>query len=173
MIYHETGGYAFITNMLPLHAFALIAMGRFSPRLYVAYSTFYAVGTLSSMQVPFVGFQPINTSEHLAALGVFGLLQLVAFAEWVRGMVPSQQFQLLLRVSLVLTFILGVAALPILEKIGLIRGWTGRFYSLFDTGYVSLILYIITRLYPCFASLLKHTLLCLDWLNRLKSTFQL
>ena len=63
------GGYAFITNMIPLHALVLLLMGRFSNRLYVAYSSWYAIGTLSSMQVPFVGFQPVRTSEHMAALG--------------------------------------------------------------------------------------------------------
>src|SRR5271156_2471093 len=63
------GGYVFITNMLPLHAFVLILMGRYSSRLYVAYSTYYAIGTLASMQIPFVGFQPVFTSEHMAALG--------------------------------------------------------------------------------------------------------
>ena len=55
--------------MIPLHSLALILMGRFSSRLYVAYSSWYAVGTLASMQVPFVGFQPVRTSEHMAALG--------------------------------------------------------------------------------------------------------
>lgn len=63
------GGYVFITNMIPLHGFVLILMGRFSSRLYIAYSTFFAVGTLASMQVPFVGFLPVRTSEHMAALG--------------------------------------------------------------------------------------------------------
>jgi dolichyl-diphosphooligosaccharide--protein glycosyltransferase len=63
------GGYVFITNMIPLHGLVLILMGRFSSRLYVAYSSWYAIGTLSSMQVPFVGFQPVSTSEHMAALG--------------------------------------------------------------------------------------------------------
>jgi dolichyl-diphosphooligosaccharide--protein glycosyltransferase len=67
---HE-GGYAFITNMIPLHALVLILMGRFTNRLYVAYSSWYAIGTLASMQVPFVGFQPVRTSEHMAALGVY------------------------------------------------------------------------------------------------------
>ncbi len=42
-----------------------------------------------SMQVPFVGFQPVRTSEHMAALGVFGLLQLVAFVDLVRSHVPQ------------------------------------------------------------------------------------
>jgi Oligosaccharyl transferase STT3 subunit len=64
-----SGGYVFITNMLPLHAFVLILMGRYSSRLYVAYSTYYALGTLASMQIPFVGFMPVRTSEHMAALG--------------------------------------------------------------------------------------------------------
>lgn len=63
------GGYVFITNMIPLHAFVLIAMGRYSPRLYVSYTTWFALGTLASMQIPFVGFLPIRSSEHMSALG--------------------------------------------------------------------------------------------------------
>lgn len=38
-----------------------------------AYSTFYIVGLVLSMQIPFVGFQPIRTSEHMAAAGKTGL----------------------------------------------------------------------------------------------------
>ena len=63
------GGYAFITCLLPLHAFVLICMGRYSTRLYVSYTTWYALGTLGSMQIPFVGFLPVKTSEHMPALG--------------------------------------------------------------------------------------------------------
>ena len=55
--------------MIPLHSLALILMGRYSSRLYVAFSSWYAIGTLASMQVPFVGFQPVSTSEHMGALG--------------------------------------------------------------------------------------------------------
>jgi dolichyl-diphosphooligosaccharide--protein glycosyltransferase len=64
------GGYAFITNLIPLHALSLTLMGRFTNRLYVGYSSWYAIGTLASMQVPFVGFQPVSTSEHMGALGI-------------------------------------------------------------------------------------------------------
>jgi len=70
LIWYFVGGYVFITNMIPLHALVLVLMGRFSDRLYVAYSTWYAIGTLASMQVPFVGFQPVSTSEHMGALGI-------------------------------------------------------------------------------------------------------
>lgn len=37
--------------------------------LPAAYSTFYIIGLILSMQIPFVGFQPIRTSEHMAAAG--------------------------------------------------------------------------------------------------------
>ena len=63
------GGYVFIINLIPLHVFALLLMGRYSARIYTAYTTFFILGLLLSMQVPFVGFQPIRTSEHMASAG--------------------------------------------------------------------------------------------------------
>jgi dolichyl-diphosphooligosaccharide--protein glycosyltransferase len=41
----------------------------------VAYNSFFILGLLCSMQIPFVGFQPVKTSEHMASAGVFALLQ--------------------------------------------------------------------------------------------------
>ncbi|EPT01100.1 hypothetical protein FOMPIDRAFT_159423 [Fomitopsis schrenkii] len=143
------GGYAFITNMIPLHAFALILMGRFSSRLYVAYSSWYAIGTLASMQVPFVGFQPVRTSEHMAALGVFGLLQIIAFSELVRAHVSSKQFQSLLYASVIGMGILGALGIVGLTYKGWIAPWTGRFYSLWDTGYAK-------KYIPIIASVSEH-----------------
>ena len=143
------GGYVFITNMIPLHVLVLILMGRYNARLYVAYSSFYAVGTLASMQVPFVGFLPVRTSEHMAALGVFGLLQLVAFVELVRSHVPSQQFKLLLRGGIVVVFMAAFAALVGLTYAGYVAPWGGRFYSLWDTGYAK-------KHIPIIASVSEH-----------------
>ncbi|KAF8467767.1 oligosaccharyl transferase STT3 subunit [Kalaharituber pfeilii] len=137
------GGYVFITNMIPLHGFVLILMGRYSPRLYVAYSSWYALGTLGSMQIPFVGFLPIRSSEHMAALGVFGLLQIVAFVEFVRAQIPSKQFQTLLRAFVVFAFFLSATALVSLTYSGVIAPWSGRFYSLWDTGYAKIHIPII------------------------------
>ncbi|KAF9974055.1 oligosaccharyl transferase stt3 subunit [Actinomortierella ambigua] len=137
------GGYVFITNLVPLHAFTLVLMGRFSNRLYVSYSTFYAIGTLLSMQIPFVGFQPTRTSEHMAALGVFGLLQLCAFAELIRGYVTPQQFKTLLKAGVSLVAIVSVAILALLSFTGVVAPFTGRFYSLWDTGYAKIHIPII------------------------------
>ena len=36
------GGYVFITNMIPLHVFVLLLMGRYHARLYTAYCTWYS-----------------------------------------------------------------------------------------------------------------------------------
>lgn len=137
------GGYVFITNMIPLHVFLLILMGRYSPRLYVSYTSWYALGTLASMQIPFVGFIPIRSSEHMAALGVFGLLQIVAAVEYVRSQVPSKQFTILLRTFLVIAFLLSTTALVFLTVSGTIAPWSGRFYSLWDTGYAKIHIPII------------------------------
>ncbi|KAJ3850695.1 oligosaccharyl transferase STT3 subunit [Lentinula lateritia] len=143
------GGYAFITNMIPVHALVLLLMGRFSGRLYVAYCSWYAIGTLSSMQVPFVGFQPVRTSEHMGALGVFGLLQIVAFASLVRSHVSSKQFQNLLAISVVTMGVLGAGAFVVMTYKGWIAPWTGRFYSLWDTGYAK-------KYIPIIASVSEH-----------------
>lgn len=137
------GGYVFITNLLPLHAFVLICMGRYSPRLYVSYTTWYALGTLASMQVPFVGFLPIRSSDHMAALGVFGLLQLVGFSEFIRTQLPSKQFQTLLRSMVILVFGVAFGGLVLLTVSGTIAPWSGRFYSLWDTGYAKIHIPII------------------------------
>ncbi|KAJ7876262.1 oligosaccharyl transferase STT3 subunit [Mycena leptocephala] len=143
------GGYVFITNMIPLHGLVLMLMGRFTSRLYVAYSSWYVIGTLSSMQVPFVGFQPVSTSEHMAALGVFGLLQIVAFTQLVRSHVSSKQFQDLLLLVLVSVGLLGFVGIVGLTYKGAIAPWTGRFYSLWDTGYAK-------KHIPIIASVSEH-----------------
>ncbi|KAG9784187.1 STT3 subunit of Oligosaccharyl transferase, partial [Aureobasidium melanogenum] len=137
------GGYVFITNLIPLHAFTLILMGRYSSRLYISYSTWYALGTLASMQIPFVGFLPVRSSDHMAALGVFGLLQLVGFFNFLRDQLPGKQFQTLLIALGGAIFAIMVVGLVVLTASGIIAPWSGRFYSLWDTGYAKIHIPII------------------------------
>ena len=75
--------------------------------------------------------------------GVFGLLQLVAFVEFVRQQVPNKQFQTLLRSSILIIFAVSFGALVLLTVSGIIAPWTGRFYSLWDTGYAKIHIPII------------------------------
>ncbi|OKL56786.1 Dolichyl-diphosphooligosaccharide--protein glycosyltransferase subunit stt3 [Talaromyces atroroseus] len=137
------GGYVFITNLIPLHIFVLICMGRYSSRLYISYTTWYALGTLASMQIPFVGFLPIRSSDHMSALGVFGLIQLVAFVDFIRAQVPGKQFQTLLTSLVLLVFGVSFIGLVGLTVSGVIAPWSGRFYSLWDTGYAKIHIPII------------------------------
>lgn len=137
------GGYVFITNLIPLHVFVLLLMGRYNNRLYVAYSSWYALGTLASMQIPFVGFLPIRSSEHMAAMGVFGLIQLVAFGEHIRAQVSSKHFKTIAITSSVAIVGIAFAGLVGLTFAGVIAPWTGRFYSLWDTEYAKIHIPII------------------------------
>jgi dolichyl-diphosphooligosaccharide--protein glycosyltransferase len=76
-------------------------------------------------------------------LGVFGLLQLVGFVEFVRSGVPSKQFTTLLRGFVLAVFVIAFGGLVLLTVTGVIAPWTGRFYSLWDTGYAKIHIPII------------------------------
>lgn len=137
------GGYVFITNMIPLHIFILLLMGRFNYKLYTSYCTWYALGTLMSMQIPFVGFLPIKSNDHMAAFGVFGLLQLVVLTNYFKETLSPKRFYNLMIAFGLLTFSLGISGLILATKLGWIAPWTGRFYSLWDTNYAKIHIPII------------------------------
>lgn len=61
----ESGFWNVCTHLFASHLSLLPS----PPLFFPAYSTFYIVGLILSMQIPFVGFQPIRTSEHMAAAG--------------------------------------------------------------------------------------------------------
>lgn len=137
------GGYVFIINLIPLHICVLLLMGRYSQRIYVAFCTFFILGTLLSMQIPFVGFQPVRTSEHMAAAGTFVLLQAYAFLKYVQDYLTKQEFR-----SLFFFGVTGAAgavflAVVFLTYTGYVAPWSGRFYSLYDTGYAKIHIPII------------------------------
>ncbi|XP_044730393.1 dolichyl-diphosphooligosaccharide--protein glycosyltransferase subunit STT3B isoform X2 [Chrysoperla carnea] len=137
------GGYVFIINLIPLHVFVLLLMGRYSPRLFTSYTTFYILGLLFSMQIPFVGFQPIRTSEHMAASGVFALLIAVGILKYLQSILSKSEFKYLFTVGLLSAA--GVVFLTVvaLTYAGVIAPWSGRFYSLWDTGYAKIHIPII------------------------------
>ncbi|CAD5214730.1 unnamed protein product [Bursaphelenchus okinawaensis] len=137
------GGYVFIINLIPLHALVLILIGRYSNRLYVAFTVFYCLGELLAMQVPFVGFQPVKTSEHMAAFGVFGLLQLVGILKYMQNRINRQQFLVLFTAVVSSTIVLGFLGIALLTYTGYIAPWSGRFYSLWDTAYAKVHIPII------------------------------
>jgi len=137
------GGYVFIINLIPLHVFVLLLMGRYSERIYVAYNSFFIMGLICSMQIPFVGFQPVRTSEHMAAVGVFGLLQVVAFIKYVQTYLSKQEFKYFFFMAGSIAAAVVFAVVVGLTWAGVVAPWSGRFYSLWDTGYAKIHIPII------------------------------
>lgn len=80
----------------------------------------------------------------LLFLGIFGLLQVVAFAEYLRGKLRADQMRYLLTSMVVIFGLISFAGLVLLTLMGLIAPWTGRFYSLFDPEYAKIHIPIIT-----------------------------
>ncbi len=129
------GGYIFIINLIPLYTFVMLISGRYSDRLYIAYCTFYTIGTLLSMQITFVGFQAVQSSEHMAAFGVFGLLQIHGFLNYIKSQLRPESYNKFFNYSvagIIAVLSLGFAAAT---ATGYISPWTGRFYTLLDPTY--------------------------------------
>ncbi|KAL3780944.1 hypothetical protein ACHAWO_003984 [Cyclotella atomus] len=86
------GGYIFVLNLIGAHAALLVLLGRFSNKVYLAYSSFYIVGTLLAIQVPVVGWIPLKSLEQLGPCAVFLGYQVLQYCEvlkkkhnWSRG----------------------------------------------------------------------------------------
>lgn len=143
------GGYIFLINLIPVYVLVMLFTGRYSNRLYVAYNTFYVLGTLLSMQIRFVGFNAVQTSEHLGAFGTFGLLNLYCVATWVRSMTGKRVFNAFVRWLIFFTFsvLLSVVALAFVAGKG--GGMTGRVRQFLDPTYAS-------KHIPIIASVSEH-----------------
>eukprot|EP00741_Cyanophora_paradoxa_P009382 tig00000144_g9088.t1 len=129
------GGYIFIINLIPIYVLVLIVSGRFSQRLVVAYTTLYVVGTLLAMQIRFIGFQAVQSSEHMAALGVFGFMMLYQFVLWMKSTLSPEVFRRLARFTFTVAGSAAAVGVAVMTATGYISPWTGRFYSLLDPTY--------------------------------------
>ncbi|KAI0985369.1 hypothetical protein GJ496_010107 [Pomphorhynchus laevis] len=129
------GGYVFIINLIPIHVLVVLFSEGLTPKLYVAYSVFYCTGTLLSMQIPFVGFQPVQSSEHIGALGIFGILQLIGVYSYLRESIGRENVYILAKKILGFVFCTVVLYVITLVSFGYVSPWTGRFYSLLDPSY--------------------------------------
>lgn len=84
------GGYAFIVNIIPIFVIAIIFANKFNMKIYIAYSVFYTLGTVLAMAIPFVTFNAIKSSEHLASHCVFFLMNAYVALEYIRTNLPEK-----------------------------------------------------------------------------------
>mmetsp|Transcript_10732 Transcript_10732/g.16278 ORF Transcript_10732/g.16278 Transcript_10732/m.16278 type:complete len:836 (-) Transcript_10732:74-2581(-) len=142
------GGYVFIINLIPIYTIILLLGGRYSSRLYVAYSVFYTLGSLMAMTVPFVGFNVVQQAECAASHGVFVALQVYAVVSHLQSVVDATVLRRLLFL-LALTVVGTVATVLVyLQLQGRIQ-WTGRSLTLLDPTYAS-------KYIPIIASVSEH-----------------
>uniref|UniRef100_A0A7S1XDK1 dolichyl-diphosphooligosaccharide--protein glycotransferase n=1 Tax=Compsopogon caeruleus TaxID=31354 RepID=A0A7S1XDK1_9RHOD len=143
------GGYVFIINLIPIYTILMIFSGRYSHRLYVAYSIFYVLGTLLSMQIRFVGFNAVRTGEHMAAAGTFAFLHLYCAVQWVRSFVPKKSFAAITNMLIAATIVLIGTGVSVGLAKGYFGGWEGRFWSLLDPTFAK-------RQIPLISSVSEH-----------------
>jgi len=124
------GGYIYLTNVIPVHCFFLLFTGRYSHRLYVSYCTWYIVGTLLSMQIMFVSFAPVSSPEHAAAFGVFGVLQIFCFYNYLTSLVKKDEDRRLIFWMLVFGVAMLFVMLVVFSLLGKFPGLTARFLAL-------------------------------------------
>lgn len=154
------GGYVFIINIIPIYTAVMIVAGRFSARLYVAYSTFYVLGSLLAMQVPFVGFNVLMQAECAASHGVFVLVQATYLYQLLREYGTHPAFSRLvspeamhrLKYTALMIAAIGVGAVAAVLVAMQLTGrmqWTGRSLSLLDPTYA-------TKYIPIISSVSEH-----------------
>lgn len=142
------GGYIFVVNTIAVYTMVMLLLGRFSTRLFVAYSCFYVVGTVFCFCIPFVGFNAIMSSEHLGSHGVFLVGNVYFFQSYIIPRLPRGFTKVLLKsISVVAAagFVLLVTYLTISGK----SQWGGRSMTLLDPTYA-------TKYIPIIASVSEH-----------------
>eukprot|EP00792_Barthelona_sp_PAP020_P004856 TRINITY_DN2383_c0_g1_i1.p1 TRINITY_DN2383_c0_g1~~TRINITY_DN2383_c0_g1_i1.p1 ORF type:complete len:689 (+),score=147.92 TRINITY_DN2383_c0_g1_i1:1510-3576(+) len=129
------GAYIFVINLIPIHVIVLIVCGFYTHRLFVSYSTFYILGVLMSMQVRFIGFQPVEQSEQMLSLGTFVFLLAFGLRKYLKENLTAEQYSTLIRRVVIGVLSIGGLGLSYIVITGKIAPWTGRFYALLDPTY--------------------------------------
>ena len=142
------GGYSFIINLIPIFVVCIMFANKFNMKIYIAYSVFYVMGTMLAMTIPFVTFNAIKSSEHLASHCVFFVMNAYVIVEWLRENLPAQQFAGLIRVGMAVSLLTFVFAFVFLTFSGITK-WSGRSMTLLDPSYAK-------KYIPIIASVSEH-----------------
>ncbi|OMJ86981.1 hypothetical protein SteCoe_11377 [Stentor coeruleus] len=142
------GGYAFIINIIPIFVVGSVLIGKFTTNLYVSYCSFYILGSLLAMQIPFVGTQVVTSSEHLASHAVFVFLQIYVLGDWIKERAGEAKFKFLIRFLVTGAVSVVVIASLYMTLSGKMK-WSGRSMSLLDPTYAK-------KFIPIIASVSEH-----------------
>jgi dolichyl-diphosphooligosaccharide--protein glycosyltransferase len=142
------GGYIFIINLIPLYILFLIIVGRTDVKIYISYSVFYILGMILSMQIPFVMFNAIKSSEHMLSHGVFVLLQAYMFVQFIKTNLSEALYKKLFQFTMLFIAAVFFLMFLVLHFKGYI-GFSGRSLTLLDPTYAK-------KFIPIVASVSEH-----------------
>jgi dolichyl-diphosphooligosaccharide--protein glycosyltransferase len=100
------------------------------------------------MSIPFVTFNAIKSSEHLASHCVFFLMNGYVLIEFLRKNMPEEQFEGLIRLGIAFVVVAFSFVFLFLTLQGKTK-WGGRSMSLLDPGYAR-------KYIPIIASVSEH-----------------
>lgn len=143
------GAYVFISNLIPLYVIIMFVIGRYSRRLYLAYTTFWAVGSILAMQIRFIGFNHIVSNELLSFNAVFVALQAFELLCFIRSKLSAKLFGQLVYLTAGSIVCAAVSGVVFLIATGKLNPWTGRFWTLLDPTYAK-------KFIPIVASVSEH-----------------
>ena len=106
------------------------------------------MGTLMAMQIPFVRFLAINSSEHMASHAVFFVAQVYMLLNFLRRYVPKETVEKIVKYFLV-GLAIGFGAFFILLLLLGQTQWSGRSMTLLDPTYAK-------KYIPIVASVSEH-----------------
>ena len=111
------GGYVFVANMVGLHAGLLLLMGRYNSGLHKAYSLWWIIGQLGATSIPVINSAPYRSLEQIGPLGIFAIMQLLAFVDFYatkKSYSTSQKRKLMLKLFTGAAIVVGVVGLALL-----------------------------------------------------------
>ena len=147
------GGYSFIINIIPIYVlFTLITHKEEEEKnwhkIYIAYTIFYVLGTVMAMQIPFVKFLAITSSEHMASHGVFAFIQIHMALSFLKKYISKETVDMLVKYFLVGLAIAFGAFFILMLLLGE-TSWSGRSMTLLDPTYAK-------KYIPIVASVSEH-----------------
>ncbi|OEH80140.1 oligosaccharyl transferase [Cyclospora cayetanensis] len=142
------GGYVFLLNAIAVHMVALTVLGSATPRHHVAYIVFYITMTALCINVPFLNFTALWSSEHMASHGVFLFVVALGVSQFASRLIPATAVKDLRKWVAGLTAALLVIAVGALALTGK-TAWSSRSLTLLDPTYA-------TKYVPIIASVSEH-----------------
>lgn len=91
------GGYSFVITFIPVFVLGTILTKKFTNQIYVAYSTFYVMANIWSVQTKYIEFKIWGSSEHLGSHFVFVLCQIIYLYDVIKKFLTKEQILTLLR----------------------------------------------------------------------------